>query len=290
MNFQGYLEDTYKIIKKEPIILIAGGILVQILNAATFSVLAGPLFGGYLLMILLTLRDNQKPAFNDLFNGFQQIGLLFPYFFVLLAKAIGFMLFIIPGIILSTWWIYVLPLMVDRKIGFSEAMRISTNKVNETGFLMHMIFLLLVYVIPIVILNMLFALIPFLFAFALSLLLMPFQVGCITSLYLDQFKELEEKTDAGQQEKATAVTPVIKSPAEKIELKVEEDKKSPQAAQAVSEESEITDLDVEELTPEKGIMEEKLENMNDVPSPSKDKTDSGLVSQNKEDESKDEEI
>lgn len=194
MNFQGYLENSFRIIKAEPLILILGGLLIQLLNSVTLSLLYGPLFGGYLLMALLQLRDNRKPVFNDLFTGFQQFKLLFPYFFILLAKIVGFMFFIIPGLLFTTWWVYALPLMVDRQIGFREAMRLSSDKVNETGFFMHLVFILLVYVIPVIILQVAVSLIPFLMF--LTLLLLPFQVGCMASLYLDQFgpKSTEEKT------------------------------------------------------------------------------------------------
>lgn len=211
MNFQGYLENSYKIIKSEPFILILGGLLIQLLNSVTLSILYGPLFGGYMLMVLLLLRDGKKPVINDLFNGFQLFRLLFPYCFVLLAKIIGFMLFIVPGLLFSTWWIYVLPLMVDRKISFGEAMRISSDKVSETGFFIHLVFILLVYVIPVILLNMLVSLMPFLLV--LTLLLMPFQVGCMISLYLDQFGAGEHVSAAPEE----ADSPVTVVSAEQLE-------------------------------------------------------------------------
>jgi hypothetical protein len=209
MNFQGYLENTFRIIKAEPIILILGGMLIQLMNSVTLSFLCGPLFGGYMLMIILLLRDEKKPKFNDLFNGFQYIRLLFPYFFVLLAKFIGFMLFVVPGVIFATWWIYVLPLMVDRKISFGEAMRISSDKVSGTGFFIHMVFLLLVYVIPMILIEMLVSLVPFLMV--ITLLLLPFQAGCLAGLYLDQFSENEAKEDEEKRGEFTGETPAMLS-------------------------------------------------------------------------------
>jgi hypothetical protein len=185
MNFQKYLEDTYRIIREEPVILVIGGVIVQLLTILSMGILAGPFLGGYFLLIIYYLRDSKKPSFNDIFSGLQQFGNLFPYFLVLLLIFIGFMLLIIPGFLFATWWIYVLPLMVDRKISFSEAMRLSMNKVNETGFLMHLVFLLLISVIPILLLNFLSAMIPFLFV--LKVLLPPLQAGCLASLYIDQF-------------------------------------------------------------------------------------------------------
>jgi len=185
MNFQAYLEDTYRIIKAEPVILVLGGLVVQLLTILSMGILAGPLLGGYFLLIICFLRDQRKPSFNDIFAGLQQFGNLIPYFLVLLLIFIGFMLLILPGFLFATWWLYVLPLMVDRKMSFSEAMRLSMNKVNDTGFLMHLVFLLLISVIPILLLNFLSAMIPFLFV--LKILLPPFQAGCLASLYVDQF-------------------------------------------------------------------------------------------------------
>jgi len=189
MNFQAYLQDTYRIIKEEPLILILGGLLVQLLTIVSMGILAGPILGGYFLLIIYYLRDNKKPSFNDIFSGLQQFGNLFPYFLVLLLIFIGFMLLILPGLLLATWWLYVLPLMVDRRISFGDAMRLSMDKVNQTGFLMHLVFLLLVSVIPIMLLNFLSAMIPVLFV--LKILLPPFQAGCLASLYIDQFGKAE---------------------------------------------------------------------------------------------------
>jgi hypothetical protein len=185
MNFQAYLVDTFRAMKEEPVILILGGLLVHLLTVASMGLLAGPLIGGYFLLFILYLRDNRKPTFNDIFSGLQQIANLFPYFLVLLLIFLGFMFLILPGLLFATWWLYVLPLMVDRKIPFTEAMRLSMNKVNEAGFLMHLVFLLLISVIPFLLIDMVSAVIPFLLV--LKFLLPPFQAGCLASLYIDQF-------------------------------------------------------------------------------------------------------
>ncbi len=188
MNFQAYLEGTFRIIKAEPLVIIGGGFLLQLLFIASqglASIIAGPLLGGYLLAIILYLRENRRPRFNDLFVGFKQFGHLFPYFLVLLIILIGFALLILPGILFATWWIYVLPLMVDRKMSFSEAMRLSMNTVNEKGFFMHLVFLLLITLIPVILLNILAAVMPVFII--MSVLLPPFQAGCLAGLYIDQF-------------------------------------------------------------------------------------------------------
>ena len=217
MNIQAYLEDTYRIIKAEPLILILGGLVVQLLTILTMGILAGPFLGGYFLLIILYLRENRKPKFNDIFSGLQQFSNLLPYFLVLLTIFIGFMLLILPGFVLATWWLYVLPLMVDRKISFGEAMKLSTKKVNETGFLMHFVFLLLVSVIPIILLNFVSAMIPFLFV--LKILLPPFQVGCLVSLYVDKFGP--EKIEGTKLQETTVQNTVDTQPEEVEEIKPE---------------------------------------------------------------------
>ena len=57
MNFQAYLEDTYRIVKEEPLILILGGLVVQLLTVFSLGILAGPFMGGYTLLVILYLRD-----------------------------------------------------------------------------------------------------------------------------------------------------------------------------------------------------------------------------------------
>lgn len=201
MNIQGYLEDAYRIIKAEPVILILGGFIVQLLTILTMGILAGPISGGYFLLIIHYLRDNRKPSFNDIFSGLQRFGSLFPFVLVLIIILIGFMLLLLPGFLFATWWLYVLPLMVDRKVSYSEAMRLSMNKVNETGFLMHLVFFLLITVIPMALLNFLSAIIPVLFV--LKILLPPFQAACLASLYIDQFGKPEQTAPSSPESGST---------------------------------------------------------------------------------------
>jgi hypothetical protein len=76
------------------------------------------------------------------------------------------------------------------------------NKVNETGFLMHFVFLLLISVIPMMLLNFLSAMMPFLLV--LKILLPPFQAGCLASLYIDKFGLAETKDLHEEEEVETA--------------------------------------------------------------------------------------
>jgi hypothetical protein len=255
MNFQAYLEDTFRIIKEEPVILILGGLVVQLLTMLTMGILAGPFLGGYFLLIIYYLRENRKPTFNDIFSGLQQFGNLLPYFLVLLLIFLGLMLLVLPGLLFATWWLYVLPLMVDRKMPFLEAMRLSRSTVNEKGFLMHFVFLLLISVIPIMLLNFLSTMVPFLFM--LKIFLPPFQVGCLASLYIDQFDEFKEVDDEQKNETSFGSTPVTRPQAEETGDQVEQE--SEQSEQPVSEKVETSEQAATEPLPEENTLDEKPE-------------------------------
>ncbi len=258
MDFQRYLENSFRFVKEEPFILLGWSFVLQLLFIISqgFAVIfIGPLLGGYFLLTIAFLRDKKKPSYRDLLKGFEDFGRLFPYFFLLLIKAIGFILLVIPGVLFATWWIYVLPLMVDRKMSFSDAMRLSMNKVNKTSFIMHFVFLVLVYVVPIILLNILFLINPFLSIF--SIVLLPIQAGCLASLYIDQFKELEVATAPGQQQETAEATPTIPPPADIIESSVEEEAESPQTEQSVSQEPETSEQPTDESLPEGNDLEEK---------------------------------
>ena len=216
MNIQRYLKDACTITIRYPLLMILGGLLIQILNLGSLSLLAGPLFAGYLLMVILYLRQGRTPRFNDLFSGLKRFAELFPYFFVVLLIIAGVILFIIPGLVFATWWLYTLPLMADRKMRLNDAMRLSRQRVKQKGFFIHLAFLLMIIFIPAMLLNFLSAMLPVLNL--LKVLLPPLQVGCLAGLYLDTFADLEEEQ---AQEKPPLPGPQPPEPDEEPSVKEE---------------------------------------------------------------------
>lgn len=188
MDFQGYLENSWEMLKKRPLFFILGGLMVQLLTMFSLSLLAGPLMGAYLMTMVLYLRQGREPEFNDLFAGLPRMRELFSFFFLILLIVVGLMFMVLPGIVFATWWIYTLPLMTDRRMRLGEAMRESLGKVNEKGFFIHLIFLLMITLVPVLIINVLAAMLPLLIV--LKVLLPPIQTACIAGLYLEQFEGL----------------------------------------------------------------------------------------------------
>ncbi len=175
--------------KEEFVIVFLGGLLIRILASCTLGILAGPLMGGYMLILLAWFRQRKKPVFNDLFSGMLRFDELFPLFFLVIMIIIGFMLLIVPGVIFATWWIYVIFLMADKKMTLGEAMNTSKIKVNEGGFFIHLVFLFMISVVPVALISMAAALIPPLAVF--QYFLFPIQSGCQASLYLEQVEGLD---------------------------------------------------------------------------------------------------
>ncbi len=189
MNFQAHLGNAFEIMKREFVVFFLGGLLIQLLTALSLGLLAGPLMGGYLLLLVLWFREGKKPVLNDLFNGMQRFGALFPLLFLGVLIFCGFMLFVLPGVVFMTWWIYTVFLMADRNMKLGEAMTASKDRVNERGFFMHLVFLFMISVVPIALITMISALIPPLAA--LQYFLFPLQAACQASLYLEQVDGLD---------------------------------------------------------------------------------------------------
>jgi hypothetical protein len=189
MDFQGYLKNTYETVRRLPLFFILGGFVAQLLTLLSLSLLAGPFMGAYMATMILYQREGKEPRLNDLVPDLQATKQLFSFVFLLLIIMIGFMLLILPGIVFATWWMYTLPLMVDKKMKLGEAMRASLLMVNEKGFFMHLVFLLMITFIPFIILNFAAAILPLLNV--LKILLPPLQTGCIVGLYLHQFDNLD---------------------------------------------------------------------------------------------------
>jgi hypothetical protein len=107
-------------------------LLVTIVSAPIYTIFTAGLFKYYLKMI-----RGENARLGDAFSGFgQQIGQL-----VLLSLAqivlvfAGYILCVIPGIYLSVAWYFAIPLVIDKGLGFWEAMELSRKMVNKHWFL-----------------------------------------------------------------------------------------------------------------------------------------------------------
>jgi len=208
MNFQAHLKNMIEMMQEEFVVFFIGGCIIQLLISLTLGILTGPLMGGYLLAMIQWLETGKRCEFNDLFAGMKRVAELFSVFFMLLLIMLGYFLVMAPGIVMTVWWVYVLPLMAHRGLTLGEAMKSSKNKVGEKGFFMHLVFLLLISVVPMFVIWMAAAILPPMAG--LQYFLFPLQCACLASLYLEQFTDF----DPEKRGKASAEAHGFSGPAE----------------------------------------------------------------------------
>ncbi len=128
MNFKYHLETAWNMTLKfiAPLIFIT--LVMFLLWFFTIGILAPVTMAGYMHSILLMLRDGREPKIQDLFT---QMKLFLPLLgfsiLVFIATVIGFMLLVLPGIVISLvisfCCLYMLPLMTDKELGLFEAVK-----------------------------------------------------------------------------------------------------------------------------------------------------------------------
>lgn len=102
---------------------------------------------GWFVEILAFVRNERSPSFEALwcFDDYITVSLL-----ILIGGGLvflGYMLFVIPGILLSVLWMYSLYYIVDQDMGFVDAMSASKQAVMDTGFLTHLVVFLVLGVL-----------------------------------------------------------------------------------------------------------------------------------------------
>jgi MFS family permease len=112
--------------------LIGAGGFIPYLGAVASLIIGGPMVGGLSALYLKKIRG-QAVSFGDIFLGFGPAfgSLVGAYLVCMLLGGIGFILCILPGIYLAVSWVFTIPLVIDKKIGFWEAMELSRKVVGK---------------------------------------------------------------------------------------------------------------------------------------------------------------
>jgi len=130
MDFKNYLETSWRLTLQYIVPLILLTLVLFGLIIFTLGILAPVAMAGYMQSILFMLRDGREPKLQDLFS---QMNLFLPLlgfgFVVFIATTVGFILLLIPGVLVilgvSFTCIYMLPLMTDQKLGLIDAIKTS---------------------------------------------------------------------------------------------------------------------------------------------------------------------
>jgi hypothetical protein len=107
-------------------------VLVTIVSAPVYTVLMAGLFKYFLKMI-----RGEHPGIGDAFAGFgPSTGQLILLGLVMnILTIIGYALCLAPGIYLAVAWFFAVPLVIDKQMGFWQAMELSRKMVNKHWFL-----------------------------------------------------------------------------------------------------------------------------------------------------------
>jgi hypothetical protein len=128
MDFKAHLETAWNMTLKYIASLIIVTLVMVVVSFFSLGFLAPVTMAGYMQAVLLMLREGREPKVQDLFSHMR---LFFPLLgfsiIVFIAVLIGYLLLILPGILLmvavSFCCLYMLPLMTDRNSGLIDAIK-----------------------------------------------------------------------------------------------------------------------------------------------------------------------
>ena len=128
-----YFKEGFALFKQSAGTFIVASILFWVASIASFSSLFGPLLAGYMLIFVEKIRGNDVKAF-DIFKGFNRfIPIVIVFYLTKAIIAIGIFLLVIPGLIFISWFLFVELLILDKKIGVFEAMKLNKRMSSERG-------------------------------------------------------------------------------------------------------------------------------------------------------------
>lgn len=131
VNLGSCLGRAWDLLKADFWPIIGASALILVILGSV-GLIAGPLLGGLFSYHLKKIR-RQPAQVGDAFAGFSSMFL--PLFLgglvVGLLVSVGFLACIIPGIYLAVAWKLTLPLIIDRKLGFWDAMEVSRKVVTR---------------------------------------------------------------------------------------------------------------------------------------------------------------
>lgn len=134
-----YFKDGFTLFKESIGTFMIASILFWAISIFSFSILFGPLFAGYMLFFVNTLRKNNPKVF-DIFKGlYKLVPLIIAFYFTSILISIGTFFLIIPGLIFISWFFFVELLILDKNIGVIKAMKLNKKMSSERGILNYMI-------------------------------------------------------------------------------------------------------------------------------------------------------
>ncbi len=140
-------KQGWRLFIKDIVHLLIATVVATALSIVSIGILAGPLYAGLYKMVVGRVRDGKQPAWDDVFGGLDRFwAYLGAALFLVIVVGLAWIT-VVGGVILGTIWLYVFPLMVDKGMGFGEALGTSYRMVRENGFWEHLALVILFAVI-----------------------------------------------------------------------------------------------------------------------------------------------
>jgi hypothetical protein len=105
---------------------------LQVSISAVGFLLSGPLMGGLYLYFLKRIR-HERARIETAFSGFSTalLHLFLASFVTQVLTALGIICLVLPGIYLFVAWFFTLPLVIDKRLDFWPAMRLSRQTISK---------------------------------------------------------------------------------------------------------------------------------------------------------------
>lgn len=144
MDYEDIFSRSWNAFKDNVAAFIIATIIVVF--GSIFIVTIAPLFYGLTYMAVKGLRG-EKVEINDVFEGFNRFVKSWVLLLVsVILIGIGYMLLVLPGLILSILLIYSLPLLVIKDYGAMDAIKESID-ISKQNFLDSLVLLIIVAII-----------------------------------------------------------------------------------------------------------------------------------------------
>jgi len=135
MDVGAILGESWRIYVRDIVVLVIATLVAGLLTIVTIGILGGAMYAGLYLMVIERLRDGTAPRVGDVFDCMDRWLQLFGTTLALVILiAIGLVLFVVPGVYMIVIWAFVLPLMAEKRLNFSEARAASKTLVGGAGF------------------------------------------------------------------------------------------------------------------------------------------------------------
>ncbi|MFC2075525.1 PP2C family protein-serine/threonine phosphatase [candidate division KSB1 bacterium] len=186
LEIEQCFSDSFQIWTRNFLVLSLASLVVVVISAASFTILLGSMYCGF-LSILLAASRGEKPRLKGVFSHLRKVIPLFiAVWFQIILTFAGLILLIVPGVFFGTSCFYLQILAADRKITFDEAFVESRKTVRRYGFRKHFFLGLVALGIPTISMLMIRR-IDFVSFEALALLIpiliQPFALGLLVSAY-----------------------------------------------------------------------------------------------------------